>query len=360
MDSVSFTTGEFKQEKTSAWLVAFIQFAQKLGALDVLGQVKIKMKEIEYTVHQKLITLLLSVVIGCRYTSDINHKLVHDKFAAQMMGMSRFPDQSQINELLRRADHNSVEQLKDVHQQLFMQNAGCLSTTGYTTADIDQSGLIANGKKYELASKGYFCKKKNQRGYQLSAAFCGGENSETLSVYLDPENSHCSTRFDDLLHDVLVKLKDVVKERRLILRIDSGYGSDENIQKIRYKVLFVAKAYSTVRASNIAKSIRKEDWEEIDDCDLRTTSFDGIHAFIWVVFIAHNLISWMKSTVFYESKLEDAGTKTLVEKLGTIVGEVRRTAQKIEIILPEISALARKFVESMQPKYEQLSLFSTS
>lgn len=429
MDSVSFTTGEFKQEKTSAWLVAFIQFAQKLGVLDTLGQVKIKMKEVEYTVHQKVITLLLSVIIGCRYTSDINHKLVPDKFAAQMVGMPRFPDQSQINELLRRCDHNNVEQLKDIHHQLFMQNAGCLSATGYTTADIDQSGLIANGKKYELASKGYFCKKKNQRGYQLSAAFCGGENSETLSVYLDPGNSHCSTRFDDLLHDVLVKLKDVVKEKRLILRIDSGYGSDENIEKIRYKVLFVAKAYSTVRASNIAKSIRKEDWEEIDDCvdyyelpntdglrhivvrtltkkgdfeytmlvsnipasqmsaeqlyhfynkrqtieaffktckniygikNLRTTSFDGIHAFIWIVFIAHNLISWMKSTVFHESKLEGVGTKTLVEKLGTIAAEVRRTTQKIEIVLPEISALARRFVDSMQPKYEQLSLFSTS
>jgi hypothetical protein len=51
--------------------------------------------------------------------------------------------------------------------------------------DIDPSGLIANGKTYEAAQKGYFCKKKNQKGYQLSAAFCGGDNRETISLYLD-------------------------------------------------------------------------------------------------------------------------------------------------------------------------------
>jgi len=28
MKSITFSTGEFKQEKTSAWLVAFIKFAQ--------------------------------------------------------------------------------------------------------------------------------------------------------------------------------------------------------------------------------------------------------------------------------------------------------------------------------------------
>lgn len=100
----------------------------------------------------------------------------------------------------------------------------------------------------------------------MSTAFCGGENSETLSLYFDPGNSHCGARFDDLVKDTLIKLCDVAKDNRLILRVDSGYGSDENIQKIRHKVLFVAKAYSTVKPTNIAKSINKEDWEEVDGC----------------------------------------------------------------------------------------------
>lgn len=64
VESVTYTTGEFKEEKTSAWLVAFIEYAQKAGVFDVLEHVKVKMKKADYTVHQKVITLLLSVIIG--------------------------------------------------------------------------------------------------------------------------------------------------------------------------------------------------------------------------------------------------------------------------------------------------------
>lgn len=293
-----------------------------------------------------------------------------------------------------------------------MQNATCLSTTEAVVVDIDQSGLIANGKTYEVAQRGYFCKKKNQKGYQLSAAFCGGENRETISLYLDPGNTHCTDRFDDLLNDTLAKLSDVARENRLILRLDSGYGSDKNIEKLKNKVKFVAKAYSTARASNIAKTIAKEEYEEIDrfvdiyelpskgslrfiivrtltrkgdfvytllisnipqtemsahelfhfynqrqtieaffnTCknvyhmkNLRTRKFEGIYAFLWIVFITHNIISWMKNTVFHDTKMENVGIRTLIKKLGALAAEVRRTSEALEIVLPEISPLARKF-----------------
>jgi len=428
MKSITFTTGEFKEEKTSAWLAGFIKFAQTLGALDLLDQVKVKMKKIDYSVHQKMITLLLSIVIGCRYTSDINDKLVPDTVAANMFDMDRFPDQSQINGLLRKIDHKGVDQLKSVHHQMFMQNAQSLSATGSVVVDIDQSGLIANGKTYEITQKGYFSKKKNQKGYQLSAAFCG-ETSETVSLYFDPGNTHCGARFEDLVKDTLVKLSDIAKDNKLILRVDSGYGSDDNIRKIRHRVLFVAKAYSTVRPTNIAKTIKKSDWEEVDGCvdvfelpgsdglrhivvrtltrkgdfeytmlvsniplnqmsaiemfhfynkrqtieaffktcknvyhirNLRTRTFDGIHAFLWLVFITHNLLSWFKSTMLAGTELEGVGTKTLVEKLGSITAEVKRTADTIVVMLPRISALARRFVDCMQPKYQQLSLLLSS
>ncbi len=428
MKNITFDTGEFEEEKTSAWLAGFLKFAQTIEVFELLEQVKVKMKEIDYTVHQKMITLLLSIVIGCRYTSDINEKLVPDTVAANILDMGRFPDQSQINELIRRIDSNGIKQLKNVHHQLFMQNAQCLSSTGFVVVDIDQSGLIANGKTYELAQKGYFCKKKNQKGYQLSAAFCG-DKSETISMYLDSGNNHCSARFGNLVNDILVKFSDIKKDNRLILRVDSGYGSDDNLITIKNKILFVAKAYSTVRATNIAKTIGKQDWDEVDECvdvyeipntdglryiivrtltrkgdfeytmlvsniplvkmsalemfhfynqrqtieaffktcknvyhikNLRTRKFEGIQAFLWMVFITHNLLSWFKSTMLSDTKFEGVGTKTLVEKLGSIVAEVRKTGGTIKVILPQISVLARKFVECMQPKHKQLSLFSTS
>lgn len=40
--------------------------------------------------------------------------------------------------------------------------------------DIDQSGLVANSKTYEFASKGYFPHKRGKTSYQVSAAFVVG------------------------------------------------------------------------------------------------------------------------------------------------------------------------------------------
>lgn len=98
-----------------------------------------------------------------------------------MIGLPRFLERSQINELLRRTENENVELLKFAHHQLFRKDAACLSVTGDIV--VDQSGFIANGKNYELTSKGYFCKKKNQKEYQLITVFYGDENSETISLF---------------------------------------------------------------------------------------------------------------------------------------------------------------------------------
>ena len=90
-----------------------------------------------------------------------------------------------------------------------------------------------------------------------------------------------------------------------------------------------------------------------------TKKFDGIYAFLWAVFISHNMLSWFKSTILSEIELEVVGAKILVKKLGSTVAEVRITADSIEIVLPHISALARRFAECLQPTYVQLSLFRT-
>ena|GEM_PF-1947225 len=100
--------------------------------LELLDQVKIK--KIDYTVHQNMITLLLSVVIGCRYTSDINQKLVPDTVADNLLDMDRFLDQSQVNELIRRIDNKGIEQLKNVHHQMFVKNAQVLINYRYCSS----------------------------------------------------------------------------------------------------------------------------------------------------------------------------------------------------------------------------------
>ncbi len=69
---------------------------------------KLKMKKVKYSVYQKLITIMISRVIGCEATNDINDKLGIEKLALNMFDMDTSPDQSQINELIRRFDSDSI------------------------------------------------------------------------------------------------------------------------------------------------------------------------------------------------------------------------------------------------------------
>lgn len=422
--SISFSTGEFKVEKTSAWLVSFLKFAERISSFEALKSVQVKMKETNYSVHQKLITLICSIATGCAYTSDINDKLVPDTVAPRMLDMSRFPDQSQINILLRRFDSQNIDQFKETHHQHFMDNSQSLSTTDSITVDIDQTGLVANGKKFECAAKGYFPRKRGKKGYQASAAFCGN-TGETVSLYLDPGNTNSITRLHDILKDIVKKYNSVIEDNRLILRADSGYGTDEGVLLLKAtKAKFVVKGYSSQKAERLAKSVKKGTWEEINECvdiyelpsrgelrvilvrclekdgvkytylatnvplkdmsarevfrfyngrqtieafikvckntygikNLRTKSFFGIYSFLWLVFITHNMISWMKSTVFAETEFGDFGINTIVRKFGFLTAEVIESKDHVEIKLPTLSRLARLFVDAIKPKYIQLEI----
>jgi hypothetical protein len=105
--------------------------------------------------------------------------------------------------------------------------------------------LIVNSKTFELAEKGYFSKKKNQSGYQLLAAFTG-KHSETVAMFLDSGNFFCTNHYDDLLKSIISKYKDQLNYDNLILRIDSGFGSTDNVEKLLsiLKLKFITKGYS--------------------------------------------------------------------------------------------------------------------
>jgi hypothetical protein len=126
------------------------------------------MKSVTYTNLNRLQTLVSSIAIGCNYTSEINEKFVLDTVAANVLGMERFPDQSQINRFLTKFNELNIEQLEFIHHRLFMKNAISLSSKDNVIVDFDMTGLVSSGKSYELGKNGYFPRKRGQKGYQLS------------------------------------------------------------------------------------------------------------------------------------------------------------------------------------------------
>ncbi|MFD3156048.1 transposase (plasmid) [Haloimpatiens sp. FM7330] len=265
MNNFTFTQDNCKEETTSTWLISVMQFGLKINFFKPLESFKLKMKKVKYSVYQKLITTMMSIVIGCETTKDINEKLGVEKLTANIFDMDRVPDQSQINLLLTRFDSDSINQLQDIHHTLFIEHSNSISSQHKVVVDCDQTGLIANGKTFELAEKGYFSKKKNQSGYQLAAAFTG-KHSETVAMSLDSGNSHCTDHYDDLLKSILSKYREQLLNGNLILRTDSGFGSSDNIEKLLStpKLKFVTKAYSTVKAKNLAKNIPYSEYIKAD------------------------------------------------------------------------------------------------
>lgn len=264
MKNITFKLDEDKAVNTSAWLVSVIQFAKKIDFFDVFESFNLNMKSVDYTNINRLQTLVASIVSGCNYTNDINEKLVPDTTAARLLGMDRFPDQSQINRFLSRFDEINIEQLEFIHHTLFMKNSPALSSKDPIIVDFDMSALLASGRTYELAEKGYFPRKRGKKGYQLSAAFVG-DTAETVSMFFDPGNISCNNRFADLLKATTLKFNEHLTEGNLIIRADSGYGSFENIQLLKTTgTKFIVKGYSTQQSKNLAKTIQSHQWEEIN------------------------------------------------------------------------------------------------
>lgn len=426
MNNITFTQENCKEETTSTWLISVMQFGLKLNLFKPFERFQLKMKKVTYSVYQKLIVTMMSIVIGCETTKDINENLGAEKLALNMFDMDSAPDQSQINELIRRFDSDSIKQLQNIHHSLFTENSNSVHSHIKVVVDCDQTGLIANGKSFELAEKGYFAKKKNQSGYQLAAAFTG-EHSETVAMFLDSGSSHCTDHYSDLLKSIMSKYKDQLQDGNLILRTDSGFGSATNVERLLSipKLKFITKGYSTVTAKNLAKGIHYSEYTQADKAawvyelpendgarhiivqtlsakgnlkysllitnisskdmsaveifhfynkrqtieaffkmaknvyhikNLRTSKFYGIYGFLWLVFITHNLISWFKSTVLYETELKHVGVRVLVKTIGNIKGFVKRTSEGIRVNIPPLTKLSKLIADALcRPKCIQIT-----
>ncbi|MDI6705265.1 MAG: transposase [Firmicutes bacterium] len=266
MDRITTSTSDCKNETTSAWLASVLQFGLDTGFFAPLKAFSLKMKEVKYSVYQKLLTIIASVIMGCEYTKDINEVLGPEKLAANLLGMEHFPDQSQINTLLTRTDDENIKQLENIHNELFSKYSLSTASNNDVVIDIDMSGLIAGGKTYEFSDKGYFPRKRGKTGYQISAAFAG-EYSEAIALYLDTGNTHCQNRLKDLVEAVLVKYPDQIRQGKLIIRADSGYGALKNIAYLASLkgLKFVVKGYSTTQAAKIAETVPFACYTKVDE-----------------------------------------------------------------------------------------------
>lgn len=107
--TVTCGADDFSDVTTHGFLSLFILFLQEIKFFTLWGLFDAPEKEVHYSTIQKIQTIIASVSVGCTYNSDINHYLVPYAFEADLLGMKRFLDQSQINRFLRHNGWSSVK-----------------------------------------------------------------------------------------------------------------------------------------------------------------------------------------------------------------------------------------------------------
>ena len=231
MRIVAFEDGGEQEATVSPFLMLVLEHGMEIGVLGVYGLIdrllQVAMKTVRHSPLAKAQTIIASLVLGCAHTKAINDTLGEEEAAANYLGKERWPDQSQINRYLTRFTAENVDELGAVHEQALRQESRARRTGGLLVVDIDQCGLVANGQTYEFQRKGYFPRKRGDKGYQLSLAYSGAYE-EAVALYLDPGNVHCKGRLHDLLRatDRLFGPEETVVE--LLRRLDAGYDSAAN------------------------------------------------------------------------------------------------------------------------------------
>jgi hypothetical protein len=141
-----------------ALLSAHYQHNQTLKPLE---KVDVAMKTVHYSPTSKLGQVLVSILAGCEYLSEVNCRLQSEHALAQVWQLERFADQSMLSRTLDELSQMNIEQLRSATTTIWQQHSQTKQHDwrGYLLLDYDLSGL-PSGKQAEGSSKGYSSGKK--------------------------------------------------------------------------------------------------------------------------------------------------------------------------------------------------------
>lgn len=263
----------FKEILPSGFLAILSSFAKSVGFFNpFLKHFSLPMKEVSYSVMDKIATLFSSIIVGCSHIKDINHKLTPYPSAASLFGMKRFPDQSGINRFLNRIGPEEISQLCLVFEGV-LEKVALFQDEEKVDLNVDATGLVVYGNKYQFARKGYFPKKRGRRGYQLSLGTTNCQYSQILSLILDPGNISLAARLWDTIYEVAEVLGSL--ERIGTVRADAIYGIGPDIALlIEHNLSFLVKGNSSFTAKRILRELAPscDEWRRVDET---TWAFDS-------------------------------------------------------------------------------------
>jgi hypothetical protein len=204
---------------------------------DVIHQkIDIHQKTVEYKPTDKLVFVVLGIMSGCDVVFDLNRKLRIDRPLLKSFGYGKCADQSVIQDTLNAVTQENINEMEEALKTLWDEHnltnqilESAKSEGRIDTIDMDLSGMPAS-KKAECSTKGYFSDQRNIHGRQL-ARIIFSKTQEIISESLYPVNKTSCKTFKAMVQKMEHNLGLTEKSQRELirLRLDAGFGTDENI-----------------------------------------------------------------------------------------------------------------------------------
>jgi hypothetical protein len=100
-----------------AMLVVWGLYAQRIGLIEQLEQVKLKQKQRDHTPQRKVLEFLVAILAGLPYLKDISlaaHPLDQDVATAEAWGQEAWADYSGVSRTLQKLSQDEVQDISDV------------------------------------------------------------------------------------------------------------------------------------------------------------------------------------------------------------------------------------------------------
>lgn len=199
--------------------------------LEPLSGVRIAQKTVEHSPTQKLIDALVGILSGCKALYEINCRLRPDLPLRRAFGREGCAEQSTISRTLNAFTQENVCELREAVEAIQRRNSPIFShpfEEEMLLLEVDLTGLRAS-KQAEGSTKGYFSGSRNATGRQLLRVSTP-RYGEILFEKLYAGNTNSCEVLKDTLKEVERFLGlDEGKRKRTLIRIDGGFGTDENL-----------------------------------------------------------------------------------------------------------------------------------
>ena len=240
------------------------RFCKKLRLKRLLQEsVRLSCRNQTYHSSELILALLYAIIMGLKRINK-TEILQYNGFFLEILGLSRFPDQTTLRRALKRLSPPTIRQVARLHDSLRAHLRELPDKITSLTFDIDSVVITIYGQQ-QGGRVGYNPRKPGRRSYHPLFCF-EAHRQEFWHGTLRPGNAASATGAIAFLKTCLAKVPKDIARIRIRFRMDSGFYSQKIVRfldAMGVGYVIVAKEYPAIRAKARTCRFRKlnNGWE---------------------------------------------------------------------------------------------------